>query len=73
MAASVAIPTSQSGATTLKTLIFGATGTLGIHILHQSLAAGHTVTAFVHTPSTLTVEHANFNVVVGNTALTPVS
>ncbi len=50
----------------MKSLIFGATGTLGIHILNQSLAAGHTVTAFVRTPSKLTVEHANLNIVQGD-------
>jgi hypothetical protein len=37
-------------------IIFGATGSLGRHVLHQALAVGHQVTAVVRTPSKLPVE-----------------
>nr|WP_245731792.1 NAD(P)-binding oxidoreductase [Thiocapsa roseopersicina] len=37
-------------------MIFGATGSLGRHVLRQGLAAGHQVTVFVRTPSRLPLE-----------------
>jgi uncharacterized protein len=39
-----------------RLIIFGATGSLGKHVLHQALAAGHQVTVVVRTPSKLPVE-----------------
>jgi len=36
-----------------RLLIFGATGSLGRHVLTQALAAGHEVTVFVRTASRL--------------------
>lgn len=39
-----------------RLIIFGATGSLGRHVLRQALAAGHQVTAFVRTPSRLPPE-----------------
>jgi putative NADH-flavin reductase len=39
-----------------RLLVLGATGSLGRHVLQQSLAAGHEVTAFVRTPSRLPPE-----------------
>ena len=36
-----------------RLIILGSTGTLGRHVLQQSLAAGHNVTVFVRTPSKL--------------------
>ncbi|MCK7576555.1 MAG: SDR family oxidoreductase [Chromatiales bacterium] len=39
-----------------RLIILGATGSLGRHVLHQALAAGHQVTVFVRTPSKLPVE-----------------
>lgn len=36
-----------------RLIIFGATGSLGSHVLRQSLAAGHEVTVLVRTPSRL--------------------
>ena len=36
-----------------RILIRGATGSLGRHVLHQALAAGHEVSVFVRTPSRL--------------------
>lgn len=37
-------------------IIFGATGSLGSHVLRLALAAGHQVTVFVRTPSKLPLE-----------------
>jgi putative NADH-flavin reductase len=39
-----------------RVLILGATGSLGAHVLHQAIAAGHYVTVFVRTPSKLPAE-----------------
>ena len=39
-----------------RLILFGATGSLGKHVLHQALAAGHEVTVVVRTPSRLPVE-----------------
>lgn len=39
-----------------RIIIFGATGSLGSHVLHQALANGHQVTVFVRTPSRLSSE-----------------
>ena len=39
-----------------RLIIVGATGSLGRHVLHQGLAAGHQVTVLVRTPSRLPVE-----------------
>ena len=36
-----------------RLIVFGATGSLGRHVLQQALAAGHQVTVFVRTPSKL--------------------
>lgn len=39
-----------------RLIIFGATGSLGSHVLRQALAAGHQVTVVVRTPSKLPAE-----------------
>ena len=39
-----------------RLILFGATGSLGSHVLRQALAAGHQVTALVRTPSKLPPE-----------------
>ena len=39
-----------------RLIIFGATGSLGSHVLRLALAAGHQVTVFVRTPSKLPLE-----------------
>lgn len=39
-----------------RLIIFGATGSLGRHVLHQAIAAGHQVTVFVRKPSKLPPE-----------------
>ena len=39
-----------------RLIIFGATGSLGSHVLRQALAAGHQVTVLVRTPSRLPLE-----------------
>ncbi len=41
----------------MKVIIFGATGTVGAHLVEQALNQGHQVTAFARNPSTLKVEH----------------
>lgn len=41
----------------MKIIIFGATGSVGRHLVDQSLADGHTVTAFARDPSALVASH----------------
>ena len=43
----------------MKVIIFGATGSVGRHLVEQSLRDGHNVTAFARDPSVLELTHAN--------------
>lgn len=43
----------------MKLIIFGATGTVGRHLVDQALAQGHQVTAFARRPSALELDHPN--------------
>ena len=43
----------------MNVIIFGATGSVGRHLVEQSLRDGHTVTAFARDPSVLELTHAN--------------
>lgn len=45
--------------------VFGATGGTGREVVKQALADGHRVTAYVRTPSKLTIEHDALTVVQG--------
>jgi uncharacterized protein YbjT (DUF2867 family) len=46
--------------------IFGATGSIGRHLVEQSLAAGHEVTAFTRDAARVTVGHDRLQVVEGD-------
>lgn len=50
----------------MKLLIFGATGSIGRHLVEQSLEQGHTVTAFVRSRAKLNIEHPMLTAVQGN-------
>jgi len=50
----------------MKIIVFGATSDTGVHVVQQALEDGHAVTAFVRTPSKLTVEHSQLDVVKGD-------
>jgi putative NADH-flavin reductase len=50
----------------MKLIIFGSTGGIGRNIVEQALNAGHHVTAIARNPSTLTIEHANLEIVKGD-------
>ncbi len=50
----------------MNLLIFGATGGTGRHLVEQSLAQGHTVTAFVRDPAKLGIAHVKLTVVRGD-------
>lgn len=41
----------------MKLIIFGASGKTGRHMVAQTLAAGHEVTAFVRSPEAFSLEH----------------
>ncbi|WP_224367705.1 NAD(P)-dependent oxidoreductase [Hyalangium versicolor] len=47
-------------------LIFGASGRTGQCLVEQALAAGHTVTAFVRSRSTLSARHPKLHIVEGD-------
>ena len=49
----------------MKVTIFGTTGRTGQHLVKKALDAGYQVTAYARTPSKLSVEHKNLNVVQG--------
>jgi putative NADH-flavin reductase len=50
----------------MKVLVFGATGSVGRHVVEQGLARGHEVTAFVRDPSGLEVTHEGLAVFRGD-------
>ncbi|MCM3598346.1 SDR family oxidoreductase [Metabacillus idriensis] len=50
----------------MKLIIFGASGKTGRHMVAQTLAAGHEVTAFVRSPEAFSLEHERLAVVKGN-------
>lgn len=50
-----------------KVIVFGATGSVGRHLVQQHLEAGHTVTAFCRNPSKLNIQdHPRLKVVTGD-------
>lgn len=50
----------------MKVIIFGATGTVGHHLIEQALQQGHTVTAFVRTPEKVTTTHPQLQIFQGD-------
>jgi len=50
----------------MKIVVFGASRGVGLKVVEQALQAGHTVTAFVRTPSTFTLQHRNLSVFQGD-------
>jgi putative NADH-flavin reductase len=52
----------------MNVVVFGASGRTGRELLEQGLAHGHTVTAFVRTPTKLAIEHPHLKVIQGDAA-----
>lgn len=50
----------------MKLVIFGASRGVGINVVEQALQAGHIVTAFVRSPETFKLQHANLTVFKGD-------
>lgn len=50
----------------MKALVFGATGSVGRHVVERGLARGYEVTAFVRDPAGLGLEHGGLTVVRGD-------
>lgn len=50
----------------MKLVIFGASRGVGINVVEQALQAGHVVTAFVRSPETFKLQHANLTVFKGD-------
>jgi putative NADH-flavin reductase len=56
----------------MKIIIFGATGTVGKHVITQALDAGHEVTAFARNPEKIKATHDHLTKVTGD-VLNPAS
>jgi putative NADH-flavin reductase len=54
----------------MKLIVFGATGTIGQHVVEQALSQGHDVTAFARNPSALDLSHERLTLNAGD-ALNP--
>ena len=50
----------------MKVIVFGATGTVGHHVIDQSLEKGHNVTAFCRDPQKIDVLHDNLKISQGD-------
>src|SRR5574342_439878 len=50
----------------MKMVVFGASGRMGIKVVEQALEAGHIVTAFLRTPSKVTIQHPNLTLLQGD-------
>jgi len=50
----------------MKIVVFGASGGTGLKVVEQALEAGHTVTAFVRTPSKITIQHPSLTLFQGD-------
>ncbi|MDH5229732.1 MAG: SDR family oxidoreductase [Gammaproteobacteria bacterium] len=50
----------------MNIIIFGSTGSIGQHLVKQSLEAGHTVTAFTRSPNKLNLNHIQLNIIQGD-------
>jgi len=50
----------------MKLIIFGSTGSVGQHVVEQSLEQGHHVTAFSRNPAALAYGHTNLSTITGD-------
>ena len=50
----------------MKLIIFGATGSIGRHLVSQALSKGHQVTAFSRRPAALNLDHQNLSKYAGD-------
>lgn len=50
----------------MRVIIFGASGSIGKHLVDQALAAGHQVRAFSRNPATLRIDHPNLSLWPGD-------
>lgn len=50
----------------MKIVIFGATGTIGTHVVQQALEQGHEVTAFTRNPARVLHQHERLRVAQGD-------
>lgn len=53
----------------MKIIVFGATGTVGRHIVDRALLQGHEVTAFARKAAAVTLSHPRLSVIEGDVML----
>jgi putative NADH-flavin reductase len=56
----------ETGADSLKILVYGASGKVGTHVVDEALNRGHRVTAVSRDPARITKTHDNLRVVQGD-------
>jgi putative NADH-flavin reductase len=56
----------------MKLIIFGATGSIGRHVVSQALEQGHNVTAFARDAANVGIQHKNLRIALGD-VMDPVS
>ena len=57
---------ATEGGLLMKLFVIGATGRTGLEIVHQALARGHHVTAFVRSPESMALRNERLTVLKGN-------
>ncbi len=50
----------------MKIVVFGASGRTGLNIVKQALEKGHSVVGFIRKSGSLTIDHPNLKIAVGN-------
>lgn len=55
-----------NGGNGVELLIFGSTGSIGRHLVHQALQQGHSVTAFARDAAKVDLTHDNLQVIEGD-------
>lgn len=58
--------TDPTNLSTLQLTVFGATGSIGRHVVDQALGHGHRVTAFTRDPGRVTTRHPGLTVATGD-------
>ncbi|GAA4523660.1 hypothetical protein GCM10023160_14090 [Brachybacterium paraconglomeratum] len=76
MSAQPSVPAAAPALVPRRVIVFGASGTVGTHVLDQGLAQGHEITAFTRSRTAISARHPHLEIVEGDVfdapALVPV-